>query len=753
LHLLRVTFFAAVVLLTETLFFHVFNYIHDYFIAILAISFAILGIGIGAFLAEKIKTATEDLFLSCVVGTTITLYLSVTVIIGYPALWLLSIVTPLAFVFPVVYITRAFKDSQSNLVYLYDMIGAGLGLIVTILLFKILITEEVVLLLLVTLPFIAFWEVQTRKKRSWQILASVYICLSIVALILLWYQYQTNKLNLFFIVNRTGVHFTDPSKVFVRLEGEKLVKSYDSLIGRIDILKRGKSYHLVIYDGHGNDHFTNAESYEYEYYLNKHGKWTTSDVRVLYRIVDEPRVFIIGSSAQGIIKTLKRITPVENLIPVEINPGILKAMQVDFYEDSGQAYKNLKPQLGNGLSVIKSSDELFDIITFINTHSSRSISHRGPPDYLHTYESYNAYFDHLSDEGYLLLEERLMDRGGELGFYRMINTMWNTLKDRGAEDPSKHFVIWEWMGVGQEEFKRNTNKYYISMIVTKEPIPKDKHKIILRGIERMIEGRPRPTRFTYMKGEEGTNEYEQLFAMIEKGDFSQLEHENFNSALITNNRPFSTFSTKDTPVLNNLLMTVGAACLLLWGLFSFGVRRKKIANLINLYNVFIGMGYFIIEIILMLTYQNVFTAPSATFLLVLAVLLISSGIGGFFIDRFKIGIVTIVLIPVSLITIAAPTFLLTLPIPFILVEIVSVILIAITGFFMGMYFPRGLQIAKDQKLTPYVPHFFAINSIAGSFAVVLALFLGVTVGYKVAIIVVILLYALAGLILRSAENR
>ena len=64
---------------------------------------------------------------------------------------------------------------------------------------------------------------------------------------------------------------------------------------------------------------------------------------------------------------------------------------------------------------------------------------------------------------------------------------------------------------------------------------------------------------------------------------------------------------------------------------------------------------------------------------------------------------------------------------------------------MGYYFPRGLIFASEWKIADKVPHIFAINSVAGSFAVVLALSLGVRIGYQATIIIAVLCYCLAGL--------
>ena len=90
-------------------------------------------------------------------------------------------------------------------------------------------------------------------------------------------------------------------------------------------------------------------------------------------------------------------------------------MQRDYLRASGEAYRDLHVVSGNALSVLRRSDKKYDLITLINAHSSRWIGALGPPDYLHTRESYDMYFDHLSEDGYLLFEERPDTYRGELG--------------------------------------------------------------------------------------------------------------------------------------------------------------------------------------------------------------------------------------------------------------------------------------------------------------------------------------------------
>ena len=71
---LKVTYFAIIVFVLETVFFRIFNYIHDYFDATLIISYTVLGIGLGAFISSKIKMPESRMFGWSSVGMTLSLY-------------------------------------------------------------------------------------------------------------------------------------------------------------------------------------------------------------------------------------------------------------------------------------------------------------------------------------------------------------------------------------------------------------------------------------------------------------------------------------------------------------------------------------------------------------------------------------------------------------------------------------------------------------------------------------------------------
>jgi spermidine synthase len=64
---------------------------------------------------------------------------------------------------------------------------------------------------------------------------------------------------------------------------------------------------------------------------------------IQYTLFDPPpRVFIIGTSAEGIVKSVKFLVKDLSLIDtVEINPAIVRIMQNELFELSCRAYENV----------------------------------------------------------------------------------------------------------------------------------------------------------------------------------------------------------------------------------------------------------------------------------------------------------------------------------------------------------------------------------------------------------------------------
>ena len=744
--LLKVTFFSSLVLMLETVLFHVTEYLFEYLDAVMVIGWAILGVGLGAFAAGVVRLPERRLFMVACGGTAVALVASVVALI-HPPLWRSMFVLPLTFAFPAWYVSDAFARLRTRRVYFFDMLGVSLGVAVTVLLYLLLRSEGILLLTLVVLAFAGLLGCRARPAR---VAAAAFALLLIFGEGLLLAHTGWDVLNFHHLVSRDNEHF-DRLKVFCS-ELDRPVRSYDNLVGRVDVLwrrpSRGECH--VAYNGYGNDHFTEGTPRDYERrYAGKGVRWPSRDVRFMYGTVAEPRVMIVGSAAQGIIKSVRRITPLDHIDTVEINRAIVRIMRRDFYQRSGRAFRGLRPTVGNALSVVKAADEPYDVITLMNVHSGRTISYPGAPDGLHTVESYRLFLDNLGEDGLISFEERPLDREGQLGLYRMIHTMWRALEADGAEDPAQHFVLWEWYSrAGAQRVKRLNNKYYVGMAVTRRPLSGPRAEAAREWFDTVQHKGGKKRRWLnlmYFPGEPADPEVEALFGMIRADDFTALAPEGFDPTPATDDRPFVGMSDRSRAKIAALMKTSGIATAL--AVLLFGVRlptrRPTLSLPLGGYQILIGFAYFLVEVQLIQVYQGIFVSPATTLVAVLGLLLLSSGVGGLLSDRIPLWVSLVLLAPLALLGVWSPRWLLGMGVPVFLVKGLGIGIIAAVGALMGIYFPRGLALAKRAGLGDRVPDLFALNAASGALAVASALALAVRYGYLASFGLALALYAVA----------
>jgi hypothetical protein len=241
----------------------------------------------------------------------------------------------------------------------------------------------------------------------------------------------------------------------------------------------------------------------------------------------------------------------------------------------------------------------------------------------------------------------------------------HALQKRGKQDCKQHFVIWEWGRLGDNNERRFSKYHYIMMMVTKEPIDQETRGAIKGWICCLLIPRNKRgnneivANLIYFNGYKETEEYADLFQMIESGDFSSLAARDFDASIVTNNRPFVQMATNSSSELVRLTVFAGLGTALLVGIFLLGIGSgdRKEALLLGSYSILIGVAYLLIEILLLQVYQNVFISPSWNLVIVLGSLLVSSGIGGMAVKKVSVWIATLFLVPMSVVAVYAPSVL------------------------------------------------------------------------------------------------
>ncbi|MCX7883359.1 MAG: alkaline shock response membrane anchor protein AmaP [Brevinematales bacterium] len=178
-----------------------------------------------------------------------------------------------------------------------------------------------------------------------------------------------------------------------------------------------------------------------------------------------------------------------------------------------------------------------------------------------------------------------------------------------------------------------------------------------------------------------------------------------------------------------------------------GLRKLPNKGGTILYFVALGLGFMLVENVLIQKYILVLGHPAYSFTLVLAALLISAGIGSLFSERISnpyqaalvgcLGIVGGVLVVMGVLSFL-DTWIVGLS--FFGRVVVAILLVSLNGFFMGMMMPSGIRaIEKHERAIPWM---WAVNGIFSIAANFVSIYLSVMYGFWVTLGVGIGLYVL-----------
>ena len=166
---------------------------------------------------------------------------------------------------------------------------------------------------------------------------------------------------------------------------------------------------------------------------------------------------------------------------------------------------------------------------------------------------------------------------------------------------------------------------------------------------------------------------------------------------------------------------------------------------------FLGIGFMLIEISLFQKFIFFLGQPVYSAAMLLFSILIGAGIGswtsGALLERktiFKLRYASLI---VGLIVIAYTFFLKDifssfLGTPFNGRLLISFLLLAPLGFFLGMPFPLGMKLLDEAGLEEFVPRMWGVNGIGSVLGSALAIILAISFGFTFSMIIGALLYFL-----------
>ena len=658
-------------------------------------------------------------------------------------------------------IFRAFPQ-ESFKIYAFDLLGAATGAILVILALNYFGGVEIVLSISILGLIVAFLFLKRNNEGSVSIKKfSAIIVIAIFCIFL----FLANTLFGFpgEIPTRNEPH-KDLSDMLNHYNSE-IIESRWSSFGRVDLVKYldDDSQMSLFIDGAAGTAMYKSDGNIDDTYNKNHDidfleKGLAGAFPFLFlNEYEKDNMLIIGPGG-GWEVLLGLTNGVGSITGVEVNKDFVNIVK-DYKDYNGGIYTdfdNVDIIVGEGRNFIRSTQEKFDIImiSIPLTKSSRSIEgYSLTENYLLTTESIKDYYNHLTEEGRIILVLH-----GSVEIMRFIATSLTALEDLGINNSQAMTRIYT---VGEE----------MKPIVVLQKNPFNTGEIDKRHDFMHIFGLDTSqTYLPYIEQEIDTMEhadgttmmhymfYDSLVALskgeIDLGEF--ISTSAYDISPSSDNRPFF-FDSK--PGIPNNLFLLFVIVLLVNSLviitpLTFWKAKKGFIKLMLLF-LLLGAGFMMIEISFFQKLNFYIGSPTISLALIIASLLVGMGAGSFLGRKiYKTqNIKRLVLFSLLVFVVGTGLFFI---IPFIMSNligagiiikalVVSILLIPL-GFILGILFPTGINLAKEMGFENSIPWLYGINGTMSVLGSIMAIIISTTIGFSASLIVGALLYLAISLI-------
>ncbi|GAB4289787.1 MAG: hypothetical protein Kow0090_02640 [Myxococcota bacterium] len=753
------------VIFYETTAFQALMFISNYMNSIMILSIALLGISVGGVIAFALRRRAGALLFSIsALALPFFVLISFAFLCLFPdAPWIYSVALMLPFIPASVIISIAFSLAPSHKIYFYDLSGAALGAVavcISVPFFR----EEGSFMLIMAVGFVALLIFARGIHGKWQ---KRFKLAAVSGLLLLLVIFITNLgfdyVNMIWLVRESRDsdkifsawhRYNDPERKKPRSSLNKYFKprySRGSLVERIDIVKSNNSRYRTFYNGYGNDHISSTPP-----------KGFKKDRRIARGLVEDPDVLVVGTAAEGVVKTAKALGE-GKVVGVEINPAIADIMLDDFmYKWSRKAYQGIELHILDVRSYLKKTDRKFHIITMMNTHRLRNIGYAGQPEYLHTVEALKDIFDHLHPNGWLILEERDINNQARLGIKRFIHNVKYVLKNElKSADPSKHFWIYDWYG----RTATNRENLYTQIYIKKTPINEDDLKFIDEWTA-MQKANPRlkangAVLPRFVPGKKTNHEIEKF--ILTDDPYKMYNSKTYNFDIITDDRPFPYDVYRERAHLRSIMkpsviltLSLGLLPVILLLIIGKVIKKRREEEIKSggaifssstvLYFALLGVGYLVLEVVLIQYLQIFIGMPVLTMAVVIAGMLFFSGLGSYFSDGWRNNRKLMVfggIVAYGLLLFASIRWIIDnlIFLPLFLKILLVLVMLFPLSFLMGVPFPFGMNRVKERLGERFAAAMFGLNGAFSALATPLALTLATVYGYKATFLTGITVYA------------
>ena len=483
-------------------------------------------------------------------------------------------------------------------------------------------------------------------------------------------------------------------------------------------------------------------------------------ISLAYYLKPQASVLVIGpGGGKDVLAALAM--EARRVVPVEVNPLIVQAVNEEFASFTGELYRRAKVELqvDEGRSFIRRSSERFDII-----QASAVFGRMAPSagaftlseNNLYTLEAFSDYWDHLSDDGILSISRFIFERET----LRLVSLGLELLKQQGVADPAAHIAVIKERGLA-------------NFMLKKRPFSAaERNELRSLAADKAFD-------IVYLPGESrGQKVFQQLIASA--GSAAFYDDFPFDISPTDDNRPFfyymlkpgsfmnlfsfpeqSPFEDRAILILRNLLLVVTAGVAVVFLLPLLLLRRRALKSPLAgrrlAYFACLGLGFMLLEIGLLRRFILFLGHPIYSLAVILCSLLIFSGLGSLLSQRLaerkrSLPVILLALIALSLLyTYGLPLLLgQWVGLPLLLRCLLAGLLLAPLGVLLGMPLPLGIKIFH--ATADEIPWSWGINGATSVLGTILAVVLAMNFGFNLTLLLGVAVYLLALLTILSIRQ-
>ena len=700
----------------------------------------------------------------------------------YLGLMYLLFMVPFFFAASCIGLAFTFQNSQVDRIYLFDLLGAGLGALLLLTSLYLLEPQQVLILLAATAllaSFLVLWPASEAIGNYRAVLHGLQAVWLLCLLILMPVGQLELRMSEFKGLNQA-----------LQVTGSRVLAESSSPLGLLTVVESpdvpfrhvpGLSFAARALPADQLAVFTDGDSIsvitEFGGELDDLAYLDDVTMALPYRLLQQPSVLILGSGGGSDVLLALRNGAVR-VDAVELNPQVISLLQERFKDYSGNlyGYEQVVSHEAEARGYVARTGRRFDLVQ-VGLLDSFAVSGSGVQalneNHLYTIEAIQLYLDRLEPGGLLAITRWL--KVPPRDSLKLAATLIEALKLNGVNEPERRIVIirnWNTVTL----LAKNGVFSSADIALTRE-FTRDRF-FDLAYYPSMPAGEA--NRFNQL---EQAWLHEGVVALLGTNSRQFTEAYKFHIAPASDDRPyfFHYFKWRVLPEVMRLRNSGGAG-LIEWGylvlvatllqavllgvvlilLPLMCVKKnwsKRNGRSMGRYFFLLGLAFLFVEMAFIQKFMLFLSHPLYSVAVVLAGFLVFAGLGSGYAVRFATRIERAgqspVRVAVAVIAIIAISWVFLLPWLFQQLIglgdgfriVISLALIAPLAFCMGMPFPLGLRWAAAEA-PAFIPWAWGINGFASVISAALATLLALEFGFTVVLLLALLLYAGAASLFR-----